>query len=241
VYASGIVEIYVVGYGGWISSPHIGYTSIFVKTDINLLIDAGECTYVRSVQCGLPFPDVIFISHRHGDHILGLPTFMLMARRLGRRFKVVGNREVLEAAKSLAVITGIENALQNVDFVEAGEEMTIGETLLRFAKSRHPVETLAVRVEHRGRCLVYSSDTAPTDAIVELARGCDLLIHEVSGNPGHEEEAHKVGHSTTEDAVEAAGRAGVRMLMPIHFYVEQPIIPPGVAIVLPTPCGRLML
>jgi ribonuclease Z len=236
-----VVEVYVVGYGGWISSPHIGYTSVFVKTDINLLLDAGECTYVRMAQCGLPWPDVVFVSHRHGDHILGLPTFMLMARRQDRRFSLLGNREVLEAARSLAVITGVENALQYVDFVEARQEMVIGGTKLRFAKTKHPVETLAVRVEHGGRCVVYSSDTAPSDEVVELARGCDLLIHEVSGNPGQEEEAHKVGHSTTRDAVEIAKKAGVKLLMPIHFYIEQPTVPPGVSLVLPTPCGRLVL
>jgi len=235
------VEVYVVGYGGWISSPHIGYTSVFVKTDINLLLDAGECTYIRMTQCGLPWPDVVFVSHRHGDHILGLPTFMLMARRQGRQFRLVGSREVLEAARSLAVITGVEHALQYVDFVEAGQEMVIGETRLRFAKTRHPVETLAVRVEHGGRCLVYSSDTAPSDEVVELARGCDLLIHEVSGNPGQEEEAHKVGHSTTRDAIEIVKKAGVKLLMPIHFYIEQPVVPSGASLVLPTPCGRLVL
>jgi ribonuclease Z len=235
------VEVYVVGYGGWISSPHIGYTSVFVKTDINLLLDAGECTYIRMAQCNLPWPHAVFVSHRHGDHILGIPTLMLMARKQGRRFSLIGSKEVLEAAKSLATITGIENALQHVEFVEAQQEIVIGATRLRFAKTRHSVETLAVRVEHGGRCLVYSSDTAPSDDVMELARGCDLLIHEVSGNPGQEEEAHRLGHSTTRDAVEIAKGAGVKMLMPLHFYIEQPVIPPGVTVVLPTPCGKLVL
>jgi ribonuclease Z len=166
---------------------------------------------------------------------------MLMARKQGRRFSLIGSKEVLEAAKSLAIITEIENALQHVEFVEARQEIVIGATRLRFAKTRHPVETLAVRVEHGGRCLVYSSDTAPSDEVVELARGCDLLIHEVSGNPGQEEEAHRLGHSTTRDAVEIAKGAGVKMLMPLHFYIEQPVMPPGVTVVLPTPCGKLVL
>lgn len=235
------MEIYTIGYGGWISPPHIGYTSLYVRTDVGILLDAGECTYARLAQCGLPWPDVVFISHRHGDHILGFPTFMLMARRAGKRLRVVAGRETLEAAAELARLVGIENSLPYVEFVEASGPVAIGETRLTFAPGSHPVQTLAVRIEHGGKCAVYSSDTAPSEIIVELARGCDLLIHEVSGNPGQEEEAHRVGHSTTADAVEIAKRAGVRMLMPIHFYVDPPVVPPGVALIIPTPCGRLSI
>jgi len=235
------VEIYILGYGGWISNPNIGYTSLYVKTDINLLLDAGEGTYARLAQCGLPFPDVIYISHRHGDHILGVPTFLLMARRLGRKVKIVGSAEVLDAVKNLAVITGIENALPHAELIEAHDKVKIGNTVMSFAPTEHPVHTLAVRVKHGGKCLVYSSDTAPVDTVVELSKGCDLLAHEVSGNPGQEEEARRVGHSTTADAVEIALRAGVKMLMPIHFYIEQPIVPPGVTLVLPSPCGKIVL
>lgn len=235
------MEIYVIGYGGWISNPLLGYTSLYVKTDINILIDVGECTYARVAMCHLPWPDVVIISHRHGDHILGLPTFMLMARRLGKRLKIVANKETIEAARALALTTGIENALQHVEFIEAGNALSMGETRFVFAAAAHPVPTLATRIEHGGKCVVYSSDTGPSDEIVELARGCDLLIHEVSGNPGQEEEAHKVGHSTTADAVNIALKAGVRTLMPIHFYLEPPVMPPGVTIVVPTPCGRVVL
>lgn len=164
-----------------------------------------------------------------------------MARRLGRRLRVVANRDAVEAARALALATGIENALQYVEFVEARGALKIGDAQLTFAPTSHPVETLAVRIEHGGKCVVYSSDTAPAEGVVELARGCDLLIHEVSGNPGQEEEAHRVGHSTTANAVELARRAGVKMLMPIHFYIEPPLIPPGVTVVIPTPCGRFIV
>ncbi len=235
------MEVYILGYGGWISQATLGYTSIYVKTDINLLIDVGECTYLKITQCGLPWPDAVFISHRHGDHILGVATLLLHARKLNRRLKIVASAEVIEAVKTLATVTAIDKSLSFVDFLESAGDVQIGMTRLKFVTTSHPVFTQAVRVEHMGKCFAYSSDTAPSREVEELARGCDLLAHEVSGNPGQEEETHKLGHSTTLDAVEIARRAGVKMLMPIHFYVEQPVISSPIPLVLPTPCGRVVI
>lgn len=235
------MEVYILGYGGWISQATLGYTSIYVKTDINLLIDVGECTYFKMTQCGLPWPDVVFISHRHGDHILGIPTFLLLARKLNRRLKIVASAEVIEAVKTLASVTAVEKSLNFVDFLESTRDIQIGKTHFKFVNTSHLIFTQAVRIEYADKCFVYSSDTAPSREVEELARGCDLLAHEVSGNPGQEEEAHKFGHSTTLDAVEIAKRAGVKMLMPIHFYTEQPLISSPITIVLPTPCGRVVI
>ncbi|MCC6021010.1 MAG: MBL fold metallo-hydrolase [Thermoproteaceae archaeon] len=236
------MEIYVLGYGGWLAPPHAGHVSILARTDASLLIDAGECTYAQLVRCGLQLPDVVFVSHRHGDHMLGLPTLVLAARKLGRAIKVVAGRGTLEAVRALLSAVGLEDALGRVvEVIEAAGPLMLGGTIVKFAPARHTVEATAVRVEFGGRCLVYSSDTAPAESVVELARGCDLLIYESSANAEQEAAAHALGHSTTLDAVEAAKAAGVRMLMPVHFHGDLPVVPPGVTVVVPTPCGRLAL
>lgn len=85
--------------------------------------------------------------------------------------------------------------------------------------------------------MAYSGDTAPTDAFVELARGCDLVIHEAAANPGDEAEAHSKGHSTIAEAVEAAERAGAKAVAPIHFYVYPPTPPPAkIRVIMPLEC-----
>jgi len=40
------------------------------------------------------------------------------------------------------------------------------------------METRALRLEWKGRSLVYSSDTAPCRDVIDLAKGVDVLIHE---------------------------------------------------------------
>ena len=51
---------------------------------------------------------------------------------------------------------------------------------MTLAHMNHPVETFGFRVAARGRALAYSADTGPTDALVGLARGADLLLCEAS-------------------------------------------------------------
>jgi ribonuclease Z len=237
------VKIVVLGYGGWISSPWLGHTSLYVVTDKAILLDAGEGAYARMAQCGLPLPDAVVLSHHHGDHVLGLPTILLFARRAGKRVAVVGLAKALEAARRLLEAVAMPHLAEYMEPVELGPrgEAKLGETLIRLAPAKHSVEAAHVRVEHNGKCVAYSGDTAPTEELVELAKGCDVLAHEVSGNPGQEEPAHAVGHSTTSDAVEAARRAGARALLPIHFYLEPPRVPAGVDVILPYPCAEISL
>ena len=59
----------------------------------------------------------------------------------------------------------------------------------------HPVESFGFRVEHGGISLAYSGDTGECDALVELARGVDLLLAEASflDEPGLPADLHLTG------------------------------------------------
>jgi ribonuclease BN (tRNA processing enzyme) len=78
----------------------------------------------------------------------------------------------------------------------------------------HFVPTLAIRVTHRAnhRVAVYSSDTAPSGALVELARGADLLLHEATAL-----DQDVPGHSSAVNAGQVAQRAGVKQLVLLHL------------------------
>lgn len=233
-----------MGLGGWISSPWAGYPGIYVKTDLNILLDAGEGTYARLAQCGLDMPQAVVLSHAHGDHILGIPTLLLMARQKGLRLKVVATPSVLDSLRKMLEAVHMPHLAQYMEAVALPPDGStqIGSTRISFAPAIHSVEAVHVRLEHEGRCLAYSGDTAPSPKLVELARNCDLLVHEVSGNPGQEEPAHAVGHSTTKDALELAKAAGVKALLPLHFYISTPLLPPSdVNVYIPHICSSIEL
>jgi ribonuclease BN (tRNA processing enzyme) len=92
---------------------------------------------------------------------------------------------------------------------------SIGPFTVTADRVEHPVETFGVRIEHDGKVLAYSADTAPCDAIVRLAAGADAFLCEASylasadNPPGL--------HMTGRDAGEAATKAGAARLLLTHL------------------------
>ena len=68
----------------------------------------------------------------------------------------------------------------------------------------------------RGRRVVYTGDTRPTETTVEAAEGADLLIHDATFADDWPERARETGHSTAREAGEVAARAGAKRLALVH-------------------------
>lgn len=90
----------------------------------------------------------------------------------------------------------------------------------------HPMVPLALayRFDCPDRSIVFSGDTAPSDALVALAKGADVLVHETlwvpaaPGTPGSALRTHIMNsHTPVEDAGRIATRAGVKTLVLSHI------------------------
>lgn len=246
------MKIVFLGIGGWISRPKLGFTSIAILgRHGGLLLEASEGVYHAMDRCGIDINaiDTVFLSHRHGDHILGIPTLVQLARYQHRKLRIIGSRDVIESVKVLLNVVGVNGYGSYIDFTEVkhGDEVSVGSYVLRFVEVQHAVPSLAVRVEYEGKCVVYSGDTTFAETLIPLAHGCDLLIHEVSG---YSDSAKLYGHSTLYNAVEVAYRAKVKRLAIVHFYIDspplrvevlRPLIERGVELIVPYPCYSIEL
>ena len=68
-----------------------------------------------------------------------------------------------------------------------------------------------------GRTIVYTGDTKPCNAIVELAKDCDVLIHDSTTAIDLEEKSNSYGHSSSAQAAQAAKDAGAVKLFLTHI------------------------
>ena len=69
----------------------------------------------------------------------------------------------------------------------------------------------------KGRKLVFSGDTRPTSAVVELAQGASVLVHDSTFGSSELDRALETGHSTAKEAATVAAAAGVKTLVLTHL------------------------
>ncbi|MFL5559858.1 MAG: ribonuclease Z [Gemmatimonadaceae bacterium] len=77
--------------------------------------------------------------------------------------------------------------------------------------------SLLVGERRRGRRLVITGDTRPSERTIELAREADVLVHESTFGDEDAERAVETGHSTAREAAGVAAAAHVRRLVLTHF------------------------
>ncbi len=209
-----------------------------------IILDGG--TGLRKLGAKLskeqPLRARMFFSHVHWDHIQGFPFFAPAF--------VKGN--VIELFGATNVTGTLEETLAGqmnfpnfpVRLAEMGAEMSFhdidkdqaldfggGSVTVRVSGLNHPQGVLAYRIEHRGRSMVYATDTEHGESIdqglVELAREADVLVYDAQYTPeeytGEEGVAPKVGwgHSTMMEGVKVARTADVKRLILFHHDPEQ--------------------
>ena len=80
------MELHVLGSGGFMPFPDAHLPGFLVRHQgRNYIFDAGEGTQTRMVEAGLSRADLeaVFISHLHGDHVLGLPGLLIRRSQEG--------------------------------------------------------------------------------------------------------------------------------------------------------------
>jgi ribonuclease BN (tRNA processing enzyme) len=192
-----------------------------------ILLDAGTGSFAKLAQAiNYTQLGAIVISHMHSDHFFDLVPFRYTLkyghvpfdRRLAVRLPP-GGRERLQALRRAVSRDTAEDFFETVFDVseyDPNDRLIVGDVTLRFRRTRHHVETYAVRAECGGAAITYSADTAPCGAVVELAQGASIFLCE-AGLGLEREEAAQRGHCNAEEAGDMARQAGVSRLVLTHY------------------------
>ncbi len=198
------------------------------------ILDAGTGIRALGKHINKNYPEQndinITFTHFHWDHIQGLPFFdpaynpnqTINIAALGEGGQFTDLREIF---KNLMLEEYFPIQLENMgakfnfDFKEASIYEDEG-VVLKTIKQNHPGGSFGYRVETEGLIIVVCTDLEHGDTInediVAFAKDADLLIHEAQYTD-EELLTHKGwGHSSFNQAIEVAERAGVKQLVMTH-------------------------
>lgn len=176
-----------------------GPATAIVVNGTPYLVDFGPGVVRRAAAAGIKPSQLrrAFLTHLHSDHTAGYPDLILTAWTLERAqpLEVYGppgtqamTDHLLQAYEQdiAGRINGLEPANTegykvNVHEIEPGiiyrdENVTVKAFRVNHGDWQH---AFGFHFETADRTIVISGDTAPSDNLVENARGCDVLVHEV--------------------------------------------------------------
>lgn len=240
-------------------------SNLLTVNGTHYVIDAGDGVARRLAAAGVDVREIgiIFITHHHDDHTAGLGTLMSLAwdRQRTKPIHVYGPPRTEDLVKAAVQYFSISAEIRIADggrtvpiaevffghdvgpgiiYQDANIKVTAAENS-HFSFHKGPAagkhRSYAYRFETPDRIIVFTGDTGPSDAVIELAKGADLLISETSSceerkqamvkdgrwqamTPAEQEgimQQAAQGHMSLDDIGNLAARAKVRTVVLSHL------------------------
>ena len=216
------MRLTVLGCAGSFPALDSACSAYLVEADgFSLMLDFGTGS-LSALQryADLRRIDAILLSHLHCDHMVDACSYVVVRRWAPEgpypRLPVYGPAGLKER---MAGVYGSpdEGPLDEVYTFHTLTPGTfaLGPFTVTVARVNHPVETFGVRIEHEGRVLAYSADTAMCDALIRLAHHADVFLCEAAYLDGEDNPPDL--HLTGGEAGEAATKASVGRLLLTHL------------------------
>ncbi|WP_164852696.1 MBL fold metallo-hydrolase [Novosphingobium umbonatum] len=213
------------------------------------LIDAGSGVSRQLAHAGVAERDVplVFLTHLHDDHYAGLTALASFAYSTrGKGLTLIGPSGVADLAQAVAGVMAINSHIRTAEGgqlpspahflsarpLAAGETFSDGTVTVRAVANSHytlidrskapEAQSLSYRFDFGGKSVVFTGDTGPSEAVVALAKGADILICEMAtaadraAVPPPVQKHMDVEHLTPAQAGDLARQAGVRHLVLSH-------------------------
>lgn len=236
--------------GGPTPKPNrVGPSNAIVVNGATYVVDAGNGVARQLVLAKLRPSSIrkVFITHHHSDHNADLGNLLLLswAADLTRQVDVYGppplqrmnelflemNRYDIDTRIADEGRPPLKDLIRSHELTQGGVVMKDENVTVTAALVNHPpvVPSFAYRFDCPDRSIVFSGDTAPSDNLIRLAQGADVLVHEVMHMPSLDQliatepnaktlREHLIAsHTTTEQVGRIAAEAGVKTLVLSHF------------------------
>ncbi|KAM9993841.1 hypothetical protein ACTFIZ_011810 [Dictyostelium cf. discoideum] len=245
-------KILFTGTGSAIPSKYRNVTGNFITLadDQNILLDAGEGTFGQLYRFFGPIEvkkqlinlKMIWLSHLHADHHLGIPNIcekrQQYAKELGLKDNelepliIIGPEALIQWVNELSVIV-------NLKFIGIAINGNHSNQLVKTCKKLNIKSFSMVPVIHcnyafglviewnDGFKLTYSGDTRPCKFLSEMGKDSCVQIHEATFEDEKQLDALSKRHSTVGEALEVGRLMNCKFSLLTHFSQRYPNLKMG--------------
>lgn len=235
---------------------------VMVHNGSAYVLDFGLGVTNQLARTGIPFESVrsLFLTHHHPDHNIEIGPFLQMGWIHGLKQSVVAYgppplKQMLQDYMRSAKVT-IDFWAQDFkkaplemievhELAQAGPVMQDENVKVHSVLVEHPPVTPAYgyRFDFPDRSIAFSGDTVPLEAVAQMAKGADVLVHEAMDMVSLDAYVHReiaagqhvnfdafmhhmlADHSPVQDVGRIAQEAGVKTLVLSHLTPSLTSIP----------------
>ena len=250
------------GAGPMVGMPRHQTSHVMVHNGAAYVLDFGLGVTNEFARTGLELKQVKagFLTHHHPDHNIEYGPFLLLGWIYGMSpsAQMYGppplnqmTKDYIRSQQATIQFWSEDLRVPTLQAIEVNEFMDSG-----FVMSDENVRVSAVRVEHPpvnpafgyrfdfpDRSIAFSGDTVPLEAVANMAKGADILVHEAMNieatkkmvrvlaqmNPkaSYDQIMHHMmaDHSPVEEVGRIAQEAGVKTLILSHLTPVMPATP----------------
>lgn len=222
------------------------------------VIDCGNGVARQMVLAGIPVSSLrnIFITHQHSDHNAdyGNLIWLSWATTLATKVRTYGPPPLKDMTRLFLEMNdydirtrmadegrpALKDLIEVHEVTGDGAVMQDANVKVTAALVEHPLvkPAFAYRFDCPDRSIVISGDTRPSENLVRLAKGADVLVHEVMYLPAIEQLIAResnaktlrdhllASHTPTEQVGRIATEAGVKTLVLSHLVPGGPPVIP---------------
>jgi ribonuclease BN (tRNA processing enzyme) len=218
----GAVELRVLGASGsWPApaQPTSGY--LVTESGFALWLELGTGTFARLQEVMSPLDiGALVVTHGHPDHFVDLYAAFYQRFFHPDRLPPLPlfcPPGLFDAVTCHAPSSRAQEmrAIFDVREVAPGQSVEIGPFSCSTYGMRHDPTTIGLRVRAGDHTLAYTADTGPTEDILSLADGADVLLCEATWLDG---QGRAPNHLSAREAGEFGRRAGAGSLVLTHLW-----------------------
>ncbi|HJW22328.1 MAG TPA: MBL fold metallo-hydrolase [Candidatus Limnocylindrales bacterium] len=225
------MRLTVLGTGTARPVPDTPASGVLVQTaSTNVLFDIGSGVASKlEATIGALSLSGLVVGHYHADHWIDIAPLRYRfpwgeppARPLPVRLPPFRWRDQVDR---LALAIGEREGFFDIAFAiepyESGVPFQIGDLTITPHPVGHYIPAWSMNIVGPGGTrIVYAGDMGPSESVVDLARGADLLILEATLESAAIDDARR-GHLSTEEAIDHARRAGVPQALLVHYHSDR--------------------